>query len=291
MCGCNDERKLNTQYYQDADYQIVMLETQCGSQMMSFLIYSNQGELFVVDGGFRSDANYLVEQIKSYGGHVNGWFISHYHTDHVGALVEILEKEELFNQIQIDGIYYNFPDIQDTRLYNDFDSILTDFNAVALDNSVKKIVCEKNSTWNFETVSVEVLKTYNPNIVRNFGNNSTSVYMFYMGSYKMCFLGDLGKEGGQELLENNSAEKLKCHIVQMAHHGQNGVSKDVYLALDPKVCFWPTPQWLWDNNLDNQGVNTGSWTIANEKQWIKELDAISYVMKDGKQVFYLYNTQ
>ncbi|MFR5731085.1 MAG: MBL fold metallo-hydrolase [Clostridium sp.] len=41
----------------------------------------------VVDGGWLGRCDYLKEQIKQRGGHVSAWFLTHAHTDHVGALL------------------------------------------------------------------------------------------------------------------------------------------------------------------------------------------------------------
>lgn len=71
---------------------------------------------------------------------------------------------------------------------------------------------------------------------------------------------------------------LKCKMVQMSHHGQNGVGYEVYKALRPSVCLWPTPQWLWDNEGDQ-------YTTPETKAWMKELNVEKhYCMKDGDQV-------
>ena len=40
---------------------------------------------------------------------------------------------------------------------------------------------------------------------------------------------------------------LKADAVQMAHHGQQGVTEAFYRAVAPEFAFWPTPKWLWDN--------------------------------------------
>ena len=62
---------------------------------------------------------------------------------------------------------------------------------------------------------------------------------------KFLFLGDLGVEGGEELLSLNKEAIKNMDYVQMAHHGQAGVNEDVYQVIDPKYCLWPTTDWLW----------------------------------------------
>ena len=49
------------------------------------------------------------------------------------------------------------------------------------------------------------------------------------------FLGDLARAGGAQLMADHDLSALKCDIVQLAHHGQNGVDYEVYKALRPSV--------------------------------------------------------
>lgn len=42
-------------------------------------------------------------------------------------------------------------------------------------------------------------------------------------------------------MADHDLSALKCDIVQVAHHGQNGVGYEVYKALRPSVALWPTP--------------------------------------------------
>ena len=53
----------------------------------------------------------------------------------------------------------------------------------------------------------------------------------------LLFLGDLGIEGGEELLSLNKSSIKNMDYVQMAHHGQAGVSKDVYKINQSKVLY------------------------------------------------------
>ena len=71
-----------------------MLANQSASQMMSFILESKGGSLIVVDGGTPDDAGHLLETLRAKGGHVRAWFITHPHSDHVGALTEILNNPE-----------------------------------------------------------------------------------------------------------------------------------------------------------------------------------------------------
>ena len=96
----------------------------------------------------------------------------------------------------------------------------------------------------------------------------------------MIILGDTGVKSSEKLL-NNQKEKLDCDVVQMAHHGQNGATKELYQAISPKICMWPTPEWLW-NNDPGTGYNTGIWKTIETRSWMEELNVKNnYIEKDG----------
>ena len=98
---------------------------------------------------------------------------------------------------------------------------------------------------------------------------------------RLLFLGDLGVEGGKQLLEQNAPEQLRADICQMAHHGQNGVERAVYEAIAPRICLWSTPSWLWDNARDGE-YNTGPWKTLEVRGWMQALGVTEhYVSKDG----------
>ena len=98
----------------------------------------------------------------------------------------------------------------------------------------------------------------------DFVNNSSVAYMVSLNGTNTVFLGDLALAGGNQLLSDVDLRALDCDIVQMAHHGQNGVGYEVYKALKPEICLWPTPQWLWDND-SGSGGGSGNWTAGDEE--------------------------
>ena len=97
----------------------------------------------------------------------------------------------------------------------------------------------------------------------------------------MIFLGDLGVEGGEHLLTVASPELLKADYCQMAHHGQQGVEKDVYEAINPDYCLWCTPTWLWDNK-GPEGYDTGKYKTVIVRGWMSEIKIKKhYIMQQG----------
>jgi hypothetical protein len=57
----------------------------------------------------------------------------------------------------------------------------------------------------------------------------------------------------------------------MAHHGQAGVNRSFYEAVDAHFALWPTPKWLWNNQLAGKDVNSGTWKTLEVRQWMVEL--------------------
>ena len=69
------------------------------SQMMGYTIVSETGEVLVIDGGERGDRDELVRIVKSVGGHIDLWLITHPHCDHHNAVMELISNP--------DGITYD----------------------------------------------------------------------------------------------------------------------------------------------------------------------------------------
>lgn len=150
---------------------------------------------------------------------------------------------------------------------------------VAIDQGLKtfdnKEVVSFNQKITVGEDQIDVLRTYNPEITENAGNNSSSVYKMNVQGTKILFLGDLGIEGGEELLSLNKEAIKNMDYVQMAHHGQAGVNEDVYQVIDPKYCLWPTTDWLWKN----EGK---AYKTDETKKWVKALHVKkNYVADNG----------
>ena len=67
----------------------------------------------------------------------------------------------------------------------------------------------------------------------------------------------------------------------MSHHGQAGATKELYEAVKPTICLWPTQEWAWNNDNGN-GENSGPWKTLETRNWMEELGVKqNYIEKDG----------
>ena len=135
----------------------------------------------------------------------------------------------------------------------------------------------KGQTIQVDDVTIQVMND-RYELSTDKGNNAGIVYKMLINGKSILFLGDMAEEGGRRLLAEAGPEALKSDIVQMAHHGQNGVGEEVYQAINPSICLWPTPQWLWENS-------SGKYRTGETKNWMSRLNVQKhYCMKDGDQI-------
>ena len=263
--------------------EIHILNSATKSQMMSYVIKTKNGKLIVVDGGLPQDEPHLVETIKNYGGEVSAWILSHPHSDHGGAFTKLAENG--FEGIKIDNFYYN---IREQAWYDKYEKYRADM-VNTIRNSIAKLpagvshITSKGEVYYVDGVAIHVLN--DPYwIESNSINNSSVVFRLdFDNGTRVLFLGDMGPAAGERLKADVPATDLKADIVQMAHHGQYGVNKDVYEIIAPKVAMWNAPEWLWDND-GGSGYNTGNYKTLEVRSWMDEIGAKTYyVIKDGDQ--------
>ena len=264
--------------------QMYFLANQTHTQMMSFVIETADGCVIVVDGGTRGDAAHLLDTLKSITGqeipHVDAWFLTHSHMDHTGAIIELLEKDP--DCFTVEKVYYNFPSVQWLAKYEDYCAHeFYEFRGIQNHIGAAIETITQGDTYQVGEAKFDILYTTDPLITENASNNASAVIRMTLGGQTVMFLGDLGVEAGEKLLKMHDKDTLKSDFVEMAHHGQNGVEKDVYEAIAPRACLWCTPKWLWENDA-GKGYNTHFWKTIIVRSWMDELNVKHhFVNKDG----------
>ncbi len=252
-------------------------------QMNSFIITTAEGKIIVIDGGYRRDAEKLLKKLREISGchtpHVDAWFLSHIHNDHVDAFLELVEHNDTC--FSCEALYCNFPSMQyvekyepkEYHTYEEFMGLLPKFASYVRTVSI-------GDTYQIGSAKFDVLFTPDTDITGAVINNSSIIFRMTLNEKTVMFLGDASVAAGKKLLARYG-DALKSDLVQMAHHGQGGVSKDVYTAISPEACLWCAPDWLWDNNA-GKGFNTHVFKTVEVRGWMDELNVKThYVTKDG----------
>ena len=254
-------------------------------------IFETENGVYLLDGGFMTEEPYMREYLLSLGiSKIKGWFLTHPHDDHVGCLLKLLEEN---SDIELESIYYNFPSkefamgAELTRSKMTTEELYDRLAALIKQRGIKEIVVNAGDKYDLGEMSVRVLRIHDDSITANRINNSSAVYRFEINGKSLLFLGDLGIEGGRQLLATVDPALIKSDYVQMAHHGQDGVERAVYEAIRPRFTFWCTPSWLWDNKKGRDGLyDTGDFQTIIVRGWMSEIHTVEhhYRMIDGTQV-------
>lgn len=267
--------------------ELCQLKDNGTSQMMGYIITTKNNNTIVIDGGTQDDTENLVEQIKNKTGKVNYWFITHPHKDHASTLIDIVKNTD----IEIDHIYVTLNDIEWYKKNdpNRFGEINDFFDILKNDKISQKVEeVELNQNIMIDNIRCQILGIKNPEIVTNATNNSSMVIKMQVNNKNIIFLGDSGKESSEKLLKIQSNEKLRADIVQVAHHGQNGGTEELYKIINPTICLWPTPEWLWNNDSGN-GEDSGPWKTKETRKWIESLKVKQNIIeKDGNKTIRIW---
>ena len=263
------------------DYiELTQLHDNSPSQMMGYFIKTSNGKIIVIDGGTTEDSNNLKNYINQNGGKVDYWILTHFHTDHTGAISDIINNTD----IEIKNIIYHECPVEMIEQYEPARIEQYELIHNALQNErVKDIIINRTPGQKFQIsadIDLYIIDVYEDDITNNFGNNTSTVFKININKKSMLFLGDIGEERSEKLL-NKHNEELKSDYVQMAHHGQNGATFELYKNIEPLYCLWPTPEWLWNNDSGN-GYNTGPFKTVEVRGWMEQLNVKeNYIEKDG----------
>lgn len=235
-------------YQLETDFRAV----NCG---MCYVLKLDSGELVVLDGGYfapgQAEALHaFFEKLCPGGIRIRAWMFSHAHQDHIGAFINYLR---LYPKERIDCVCYAFQPM-------DFSGVSGDWRAsdpatfkefyVALSERQPKLIEHSfttGETLDFDEARFEVLYTYRDaeEPITNFNDNSTVLMLTCRGT-RVLLPGDAAAVAARFLMKK--PEKLSCDVVQVSHHGFNGLPLEVYRAAGAHTALWPTPAYEMEPN-------------------------------------------
>ena len=266
---------------------LLQIANRAHTQSMAFMIKTDCGKIIMIDSANYKrpeDAENLYDLLKQNGAHVDAWFITHAHSDHIGGLCYIWEKYG--DEIKIDNLIYDFSCIDWIKGHTGKhdNECIDKFLKYSNEFGIKVTKPQKDMVFDLG-VKIEILNSVLPNL-QNYAdvNDSGICFKVHFKNRDILFLGDLGKAPEDDFIDV-AKDKLRCDIVQMAHHGQEGVTEKTYRKIMPKICLWCTPDWLWDCDSGN-GIASGKWKTLLTRLWMTRLGVKEhYVAKDGDILF------
>ena len=251
--------------------KLYMFSSVTPSQCMGFIM-AGDGVVIGVDSATAGEAENIEKTVLACGGVVNRWLFTHAHHDHIQGFSEIMRR----GNIRVESVSFAFPsyeyimrvenndELQKT-VYNDF------FEAIEKHN-IRVVASEKGVEMKVGQFRITPLS--DGSAVGERLNSSSVVYRVDTRGDSVLFLGDMDWVAEDKILEE-FPDKIKCPVVQVAHHGQHGVTEKFYQAVQPKVALWCTPEWLWNNDIGT-GFNKGPFATLETREWLRKLGTVNY---------------
>ncbi|MCQ2430884.1 MAG: hypothetical protein MJ192_11210 [Clostridia bacterium] len=279
------ETETEEETYKVALYQLAPEDQ---SLTMCYVIRTTHNKLIVIDGGEdgvgKDKAPYLPAALRAIAGvgdndyfEVEAWFLTHAHKDHMNEISKMMRDYTPESNYKINNIYFDFPpfgtseftgtsdDMQIARLRENMNAYGAVIGAEVAEGKdyydtingavVNEEAIKNGLEFNIDGVRIEVLQTWSIKDGYSNLNDQSMITRFWVDGQSILFLGDCGPIAGKRL-QDTYGEALKSDIVQMAHHGQAGVNKACYAAIDAQIHLWPTPVWVWKNESKTYGTDT-----------------------------------
>ncbi len=243
----------------------------CG---MCLIIQCCDYSFFIVDSGhyFQMNDNdrlYSFLRERTPNGEktvINGWLITHTHTDHVSKLLDFLKYNT--ENIEIEGFYLNLLSkdykIEDWGKEEQYFNELTR-NTLEKLRSIPKYKLQSGQSFKIRELSFDVLCTHEdvfPEKITDF-NDSSSVISVTVENSKIFIPGDASSLES-DILERRFKENLKCDVVQIAHHGHSGLSEKVYEYLNAETAVFPITRIKFDEELPRLSANRKAIELSKQ---------------------------
>ena len=218
---------------------------------MGYVIILEDGSFLIYDGGDNGAEkdymdvlyNKLKELNKRPDGKIviAGWFVTHIHVDHYGALYAFLEKygseitlEQLYTNTMAYCSSYNTVS-PDRRLQTNFDYLKS-----KVDGGFDFVETHTGMKFYVRNALIEIIHTCDdvfPQQIHYF-NDTSIVWKMTVGGQASMWTGDIADFGCRAMCDKYD-DFLKCDIVQVSHHGFIGATVEFYKKVGADIAFWP----------------------------------------------------
>jgi beta-lactamase superfamily II metal-dependent hydrolase len=207
--------------------------------------------VIVIDGGNEKDSTKLEKYIKHLGGAVDTWLFTHLHYGHIGAALVLAEKDIPVGRYVFDVPTAEWFENNRSLLQHEKESAKRFFDTITDKNSV---AVRKNMTLKIDNLLIQVLTDCSDCDGFTDMNEMSVVYRVEFAQKSVLFLGDLGREKSA-LLAKEYGKRLKSDILQVAHHGKDGLDMQIGRLVQPEICIWTTADSCWEKDKAVKELN------------------------------------
>lgn len=210
-----------------------------------YLLKTPEGKFFLVDTGLlHTGERVLIPALKKYGvKRLEAVIITHFHSDHAGGLVTLLND----SHFEIGSVLYTAPYAEH---YSDKFALRVEKLVMQQlkRNHIPAVELKTGDVIRFsDGIKGDVVGSATLGKKRHLNNNSL-VFRLVYGNFSMLFTGDCEFE--QEKLIMASKRPLKSDILKASHHGMRGSTSAGFLnVVAPKMVVLTTPEALSDHSL------------------------------------------
>ena len=257
-----EEESLSPNLTYQASYKDGMIEglrtslTLCDEAELSSLgiiLQLKNGHFLVWDGGNEKDAENLLANLKKLTPEgekpvIDAWFLTHGHKDHYGAIAQFTNRQDLCDQIVVNGLYVNEPNPEWMRIS---DATTAGFTAIKMLAYMVKNEQGENpplyrpvmgQRYYFCDVTLDVISSteFVPLINSSADLNGTStMFLVHIDGQKVMITGDADAGCEHNVMKSFRGDYFDLAVYQVPHHGLN-VDRDfmeyvayIQTALDP----------------------------------------------------------
>ena len=215
---------------------------------MCFIFRLSNGKFFVVDSGinkqgsYTSSAKWIYNTLYKLAGSpsdgkivVQGWLITHIHSDHIGGLYDMAQDSSITSKLTIEQLIHNEPTDDITKEMEGLtdsstNKIWTWMNTIISGFGIKSVVkAHPGQVFHYADAKVSVLVSQDAVLEKKADMKNTNdlsvVTQIEFNGKKILMLGDALKVENN-FLANVYGKNLKSDILQAAHHGLNDTGAD-----------------------------------------------------------------
>ncbi len=119
-------------------------------------------------------------------------------------------------------------------------------------------------------MNLKVLGVAHPSILTNAYNNASIVLRVWDRKKSMVFLGDTGVESGKCCSKVLIKPLLDCDYLQNGASRPAGMRRAFYKSIRFRACLWPTPLWVWNNDVGRR-FDTAYMKTIETRRWMDEI--------------------